>query len=87
MEGAVEQNDAAPIAHLDPRIRARAQALLQVMVSGCGNLFGYLSTGVWRKACTAAGQTDWPTFWLGTSAAAGAVFLWFAFSYRGREAK
>jgi hypothetical protein len=26
-------------------------------------------------------------FWSGTSAAAGAVFLWFAFSYRGRKAE
>jgi nucleoside transporter len=69
---------------VDPRIRARAQALLQVMVSGFGNLFGYLGSGAWRKACTTAGQTDWPTFWTGTSVAAAVVFLWFAISYRGR---
>jgi nucleoside transporter len=69
---------------VDPRIRARAQALLQVMISGFGNLFGYLGSGAWRRACTTAGQTDWPIFWTGTSAAAAVVFLWFAFSYRGR---
>jgi sugar phosphate permease len=54
------------------------------MISGFGNLFGYLGSGAWRRACTVAGQTDWPTFWMGTSAAAAVVFLWFAFSYRGR---
>jgi nucleoside transporter len=69
---------------VDPRIRARAQALLGVMVSGFGNLFGYLGSGAWRRACTAAGETDWPTFWTGTSVATAAVFVWFALSYRGR---
>jgi len=69
---------------VDPRIRARAQALLQVMISGFGNLLGYLGSGAWRRACTVSGQTDWPTFWTGTSAAAAIVMIWFAFSYRGR---
>lgn len=69
---------------VDSRIRVRAQALLQVMVSGFGNLFGYLGSGAWRKAATTAGQTDWPLFWSGTSAAAAVVFIWFALSYRGR---
>jgi nucleoside transporter len=70
---------------VDPRLRARAQALLVLMVSGFGNLIGYLSTGWWRQACTDVGQTRWPVFWLGISSAAAAVFFWFVVSYRGKK--
>lgn len=70
---------------VDPRMRARAQALLQVMISGFGSLVGYLGTGWWRNACMQAGVTDWPRFWWGMTAVAAAVFVWFAVSYRGRE--
>jgi MFS family permease len=71
---------------IDPRLRARAQALLQVMIGGAGNLVGYLGTGWWRGACTTAGLTDWPRFWWGMCACAAAVLVWFAVSYRGRPA-
>lgn len=70
---------------VDPRMRVRAQALLQVMISGFGNLSGYLGSGAWRSACMTSGKTDWPTFWLGISAAAAVVFIWFIISYRGRS--
>jgi hypothetical protein len=72
---------------IDPRLRARAQALLQVMIGGAGNLVGYLGTGWWRGACTTAGATDWPRFWWGMCACAAAVLVWFALSYRGRPAR
>jgi MFS family permease len=71
---------------IDPRMRARSQALLAVMTGGFGNLFGYLGAGWWRSACTTAGSTDWPRFWLGAALAATAVFLWFAITYQGRKA-
>ena len=70
---------------VDPRMRTRAQALLQVMIGGFGNLAGYLGTGWWRAACMADGATDWPRFWWGMSAVAALVFAWFALSYRGKE--
>lgn len=69
---------------VDPRMRTRAQALLQVMLAGFGNLAGYLGTGWWRSACMSAGVTNWPRFWWGMSALSAGVFVWFALSYRGQ---
>jgi len=69
---------------VDPRMRARAQALLQVMYSGFGNLAGYLGTGWWRSACMTNGVTNWSRFWWGMSAVSAFVFVWFALSYRGQ---
>jgi MFS family permease len=69
---------------VDPRMRTRAQALLQVMIAGFGNLVGYLGTGWWRSSCMTADATNWPRFWWGMSALAAGVFLWFALSYRGQ---
>jgi nucleoside transporter len=71
---------------VDPRLRARAQALLVLMTSGFGNLIGYLSTGWWRQACVVEGHTRWHLFWLGITGAVFAVFIWFATNYRGRKA-
>jgi len=66
------------------RLRARAQALLAVMVAGFGNLAGFLGNGWWKSADTAAGIAHWPAFWLGLTAALYAVFAFFALSYRGQ---
>lgn len=66
------------------RLRARAQALLGVMLGGFGSLAGYLGNGWWKSANTAAGLTQWPRFWLGLTLAMAAVFAFFAFSYRGQ---
>jgi MFS family permease len=71
---------------VDPRMRARAQALFSVMLGGFGNLLGYLGTGWWRDACMEGATTDWPRFWWGMCASAAVVFAWFAVSYRGRSA-
>lgn len=71
---------------VDPALRARAQALLVLMLSGFGNLIGYIGNGWWRAACTEAGVTHWPRFWFGVSGAAALVFVWVAFAYRGRGA-
>lgn len=68
------------------RLRARAQALLAVMVGGFGNLAGYLGNGWWKSANTVAGHTHWPVFWLGLTFVMAAVFVFFALSYRGNPA-
>ena len=73
--------------YVDERIdrawRARAQALLTLMVSGAGNLLGYLGTGWWYAVNVSSAGTRWPTFWSGLSAAVAAVLIYFLIAYRG----
>lgn len=79
--------------YLEQRIpgemRARAQALLTLMMGGVGNLAGYLGTGWWRKyqSETVDGRlvTAWPAFWLGMTLLTLGVFLFFAVAYQGRK--
>ena len=71
--------------HAPSRLRARAQALLAVMLGGFGNLFGYLGSGVWKSANTAGTVTHWPMFWGVLSLIMVAVFVGFAWAYRSRE--
>lgn len=68
---------------IDRKWRVRAQALLYLLMSGVGNLIGYLGGGWWHAACTTAGITDWTRFWLGEAALTTAVCLFFAAAYRG----
>nr|WP_281382956.1 MFS transporter [Prosthecobacter dejongeii] len=68
---------------IDRKWRVRAQALLYLLMSGVGNLIGYLGGGWWYATCTYSGITDWPRFWLGETALTAAVCLFFAFAYRG----
>lgn len=69
---------------VDPTWRARGQALMALMNSGVGSMIGYLGTGGWFAACTTDGQTRWPVFWGGLSAAMAAVLVFFLVTYRGR---
>ena len=55
------------------------------MLSGFGNLIGFIGNGWWRHACMVDGVTHWPRFWYGVSGAAALVWVWFFFSYRGRH--
>jgi nucleoside transporter len=75
--------------YLEQRIphemRARAQALLTLMMSGIGNLFGALAVGWWRTACKTGTHTDWTAFWSGLTGLTIVVFLFFAFAYKGRK--
>ncbi|MDB6072502.1 MAG: transporter [Verrucomicrobiaceae bacterium] len=66
-------------------MRARAQALLSLMMSGIGNLVGSLGCGWWWHACTTGGYTDWHKYWTGLAGVIGLIFLWFAISYKGRH--
>ena len=70
---------------IDPSYRGRAQALLALMLSGVGNLFGYLGTDIWFRHTTVAGKTDWPLFWNGLAVAVAVIFVMFAVIYRGRK--
>ena len=67
--------------------RARAQALLTVMNSGVGNLIGYLGTGWWFNACARPAGTHWPLFWVGLSAMAAVVMIYFLAAYRGTSSQ
>jgi len=68
---------------VDPAWRARAQALLSLMMMGVGNLIGYLATGWWFDACTQVGITRWSLFWGGLALAVGMVGTYFLAAYRG----
>jgi nucleoside transporter len=72
---------------IDPRLRARAQALLTLMISGFGNLIGYLGSGWWREACRTQGANEWPLFWGGLCISTIAVFVFFFASYRGQAVR
>jgi len=65
-------------------MRARAQALLTLMMSGFGSLFGTLGFGWWREYCRTGTYTDWPLFWSGLSVFMTGVFIFFAVSYTGK---
>jgi nucleoside transporter len=70
---------------IPPEMRARAQAMLTLMMSGIGNLFGTLGSGWWWRACRVGEQTDWATFWKGMTVQIALVFLFFAVAYKGRK--
>ncbi len=69
---------------VDASWRARAQALMILLYSGVGNLFGYLGSGAWFAACTTSNGTRWTLFWNGLAAASAAVLIYFLAAYRGR---
>ncbi|MDA1274836.1 MAG: MFS transporter [Verrucomicrobia bacterium] len=68
---------------MDRAWRARAQALLTLMVNGVGNLFGYLGTGLWFAVNAQPDGMRWPVFWGGLSAAVGGVLIFFLIAYHG----
>lgn len=69
---------------VDPAWRARAQALMSLMVGGAGNLAGYLGAGWWFSRTAGPAGQQWPLFWCGLAAASGAVGVYFLFAYHGR---
>ncbi len=76
----------APIyldSRVDPKWRARAQALMVLMTSGLGNLAGYLMSGWWFKACERPSGTQWPLFWGGLAGGVALVLAYFLITYRG----
>jgi len=69
---------------MDRAWRARAQALLTLMMSGVGNLIGYLGTGWWFAANTHPAGTQWSIFWGGLSTTVAVVLVYFLIAYHGR---
>jgi MFS family permease len=69
---------------IDPAWRARAQALLSLMVGGVGSVAGYLGSGWWFARQAGEAGTNWPVFWGGLAAAGGAVLAYFLVAYHGR---
>jgi nucleoside transporter len=74
--------------YLEQRIshewRARAQALLTLMITGIGSTVGYMACGAWNRAQTHDGHTQWPLFWGGLAGSVAVIWLWFFWSYHGR---
>ena len=67
-----------------PEWRARAQAMMALMINGVGNLLGYLGTGWWFNACAEPGGAQWPLFWNGITMGVGLVIIYFLFAYHGK---
>ena len=71
----IEQN-------IERTMRFRAQALMTLLISGFGNLFGYLGCGWLRSFYSEQARTLWSHYWLALAAAIAAVALYFARTYR-----
>ena len=72
---------------VDPAWRARAQALMSLMTTGVGNLFGYLGSGWWFHFCERGTAMNWPLFWGGLAIAVALVLVYFLTAYRGKRAQ
>jgi MFS family permease len=71
---------------VDPAWRARAQALLSLVLAGIGHLVGYLGTGWWLGHNTHNHVANWPKYWGGLALVIVVVALYFLVAYRGRRA-
>jgi hypothetical protein len=65
--------------------RARAQALLSLMVAGVGHLVGYLGGGMWFQFNTDGGGTNWSLFWGFLAVLIAVVAVYFLAVYRGKQ--
>jgi len=72
---------------IDPAWRARAQALLTLMLAGFGHLFGYLGCGWWFAFNTDLNGTQWSRFWGVLAVAVAGVLVYFLAAYRGKLAR
>lgn len=72
--------------NVDPKWRARAQALFTLLNGGVGCLIGYLGSGWWFNACTPEAGTHWSTFWGGVTAMVVVVFGYFSVAFHSRNA-
>jgi MFS family permease len=63
-------------------MRFRAQALMTLLISGFGNLLGYLGCGALRSLCEKGGQTRWGLYWSVLAVAVAAVGVYFRLAYR-----
>lgn len=70
---------------IDAAWRARAQALLSLMIAGIGNLVGYLGGGAWFRFNSTGAGTNWPLFWGVLAGLIAGVAAYFLAVYRGRH--
>jgi MFS family permease len=63
-------------------MRFRAQALMTLLISGFGNLLGYLGCGALRGWCDQGGQTRWALYWGVLAGIVAAVGVYFKTAYR-----
>ena len=71
--------------HIDRSMRFRAQALMTLLISGFGNLLGYLGCGWLRTLCSLDGHTLWTRYWSILAVAVFAVGLYFLRSQRAQN--
>ncbi len=63
-------------------MRFRAQALMTLLISGFGNLLGYLGCGALRSLCAEDGHTGWGLYWGVLAGMVAAVWAYFLRAYR-----
>jgi MFS family permease len=63
-------------------MRFRAQALMTLLISGFGNLLGYVGCGALRTWCGGEGQTRWGLYWGVLAGGVTAVWVYFWQAYR-----
>lgn len=68
---------------IEPGMKVRAQALLTLLISGVGNLSGYLLSGWLRNACAQDGHTQWSMYWWILCTCTSATAIGFILLYRG----
>jgi MFS family permease len=68
-----------------PRFRSRAQAFLNLMMAGVGNLVGSLFCGWLRTWCASPGGTRWTLYWSILAGCTAAVMGYFLLRFREPE--
>ncbi|HEV7405489.1 MAG TPA: MFS transporter [Chthoniobacteraceae bacterium] len=68
-----------------PRFRSRAQAFLNLMMAGIGNLVGALFCGWLRDWCGSPGGTRWTLYWSILAGCTAAVMGYFLLRFREPE--
>ncbi len=63
-------------------MRFRAQALMTLLISGFGNLLGYIGCGALRTWCEGEGQARWGLYWGVLAGLVTAVWAYFWRAYR-----
>lgn len=67
---------------LPKELRFRAQALMTLLISGFGNLFGFLGCGALHSVCSRGEFTNWSLYWLILAGVVALVGGYFWMTYR-----
>lgn len=69
--------------HVPNSMRFRAQAMMTLLVGGCGNLLGFLVCGWLRNRCASElGTTNWLSYWSILNAGILAALVYFLWEWR-----